>query len=1106
MKVDQKIDEASLSSMITGFLAGRKKAMKKNQQKDKISKKIQKFWDESIYLVESVLNEATEVRAKHPSTGEFLNGVIVGITTAPKEPWKTPLNKAQDVYKIKWNPEGLTPGMEEVSEVPRSNVRSVAKPEPENVEKARLAAQRPSQYIGGRTATEKKLSDEHDPQMAVAPEKYSSKLEIPTPESSTDVATSAALSDKDAPPQETEVNAPQPKEQEQFHNRNKLNISMDELFSKIKKRLHYYLNSDENFSREWRGLATLASGGNEEAKNKMKQIRLDIMKDILSSENLSTKAGVETSALGAKNAKLGVATSQSFNIIASKYLSNLIPKLKSGQTPSPEDINFLSNFLGVDVMMNSPGGEKNAPKVLNPRKVSEIIKLFGGKDSITPEEFANSPLSKFINQSKDVQNFLKLPLDVFPAKFADKIERIADKQNIPSAFEKSRAGEIGGVGYGLKRFLAPKFEKDPKKIEAYKSLDKALISRSKTGFTKLRDALAEMPPEEAQKLLSYFMANKEEISDALKNRVNRSPDFSRQAIGKPGEPEFSKLSLIGSNSPKVPFNKKEIKDIQSAQSAQQSAFDASATNRLANLMSQDEDSMPIASAPSYKVDEKHLPSLTDLWSRIYDVSKQGQGGIVDDVIQRAAEVMNAEPADISWVLTQMIKRNKRTGEIIGLKDPSTEPIENLDEEEMSLAPKLYYALSSDRLKSTKVEQDKDTKKRVRADRREDRNIQPHLADFAQSQAEKIRNISSLEKAKSETDEEMSAQEKARQEEEAKLKKSTLSPDEIESISTRERLGRSKVAAGLRDRRRALSTEEDKLRRELKAYIESPEKLPEEEMDLLKTLASIENPESFGDKKLARRVKQAKKYMDELAKSIKDGESIDTTRGLNNLLIAFAKARTKNPIKYRRMLATVMRPIKLNWFDEEEPLAARIKSLSGVPKEKDMYIPDDKFGKPAVKRHISAPQSPGVGEKKPTPRMSLHGGEVLGKSGDRFSYDKESQTDADKRLAKDLVARARKVVAKSGGSLDSRTALKRALSLLLKKKEFESLSDKSPEEIVKLVKESRSFSILEFITIPGKKKLVKTEIKEKDWQKGKPESKKKWAPTIEKKKKRRKTGK
>jgi hypothetical protein len=1121
MKVDQKMDEASLSSMITGFLAGEKKAMNKKLQKNKLNKKFEKFWDESVSLTESILNEETKVRAKHPQTKEFYNGVVVGIKKAEKQAGRAPLGGAQDQYKIKWDADILPAGAEEVSVVPKFDVRQFERPETEEQQKARLFGSMPRQYIGGKQSVEKKLSDEHDPQMTTAADSFKTKLDIPDEQ-----IKNATFSDKDETPQELEANSITAAKEKQLaatdagDRKDKLRVFHSDLKEKVDKRLRYYLNNDPEFASEWRKLSILAKDGNREAQQKQQKIRVDIIQQILSSENLSTKKGIEASVGKAASKEK---TLENVAPIAVNFINSILPKIKSGNVPSHQEINFLKNFLGLDIVTDLSGKSafEDARIGLSPQKVSQFMKMIGGKDEITKEDFLSSPLAAEIQKNTENAKFLNLPLDVFPGKFIDKIERIANEKNIPSATERRKAGESGGIGYGVRRFVNPKYQKDPKN-KLPSNLEKASISRSKVGFTKLKDALAELPPEEAVKIFNYFSANQSEIQDALKNRVNRSEEFSRGAIGVPGKPEFSTQSLIGSEKPESIFDKKERSRIRAAQDVQAREFEKNAPSRLQQLMSQDEDDTPIPSAPSYKVDERDLPDLKTVWNKLIDVSKQGQGGIVDDVIQRAADTINADPADVGWVLNQMIKKDKKTGKIVGLKNPEKEPIENLDEEEMSLAPRIYYLLSPEvRLVD---------KPKTKSGKREKNPefIGPSVSDFAQSEAEKLKNRDSLKDFIStrEEDEFRDAENAKRNKVSEFIKtrpelgidvekledpevyakaldifeketKKPMDPDEIESINTRERLGRSKVASGLRSRREQLSSEQDKLERELERYVVG---LPSasNDVELIKALAQID-PEKIKDKKFARAVKQSQKTMAKLA-------NLNKISGINNLLIQFAKAK-KDPAKYekyQKMLATVMRPIKINWFGETEPLASRVRTLRDIPKEKNMYIPDDKFGKPSVGEKKFLPLTPD--ETPKTPRMSQHSGEVKGVSGSSFAYDKESQQDADRRLAQDMMRRARKIVAKSGGSLPksggSTTALKRALKLLLKKDEFKSLSDKSPEEILSLLKESRTLSIMEFITIPGKKKLTNTEIKEKDWQKGKPESKKKWVPTFEKKKKRK----
>ena len=218
MAINKKLDEASMTSMITGFLANKKDSMQKRNKKNSKNSRMEKFWsniNESLKL----MSEAKDVQAKDPETGELKPATVVSVSGEGKD----------KKYKVKWKDESKGESVLAYKDITFTQ----EKPD-EN---------KPRQVMStkGNSGSGPKLADETDAQEIGVPDPSGFRNKLPNPKEGEEIEKNG-FSDEDKTPVEAEVNTKPEGEM-----KNKHIMTGAELRSRTNRRLRSLMNSDPKF-------------------------------------------------------------------------------------------------------------------------------------------------------------------------------------------------------------------------------------------------------------------------------------------------------------------------------------------------------------------------------------------------------------------------------------------------------------------------------------------------------------------------------------------------------------------------------------------------------------------------------------------------------------------------------------------------------------------------------------------------------------------------------------------------------------------------------------------------------------------------------------------
>lgn len=853
---NRTLDEASVTSMIQGFLSTQKENMLK-RNKSGAKKKLQKFWsniNESVSLL-----EARDVMAMHPQTNQFEPATVIGATPS----------SSGTVFKVQWKDESLgeptvlpgnkiqferaaTGGPEEdvfvrdetgigdkkaslIGEIPTKNGRMarviIREPgsslEPVLVPMSRVTragqnkwAPKQKMSIGAAHKAKEgpKLHDEVDPQAGQIADKMTEKL--PT--------TSDELKQMQAQlePEDKGSNA-LPVKNSKAGGSMKQAITGDQLRRLTNEKLVDLIGGDPEFSARWRALKERSQSSNEEeasaAKKEIKSIKVSIANKIYDQYGATSKLATEDK-LAAKKGGDSAAKQRFLFTISKKFLDAVAPDIAAGKIPKPELIVMGKSMFDIEFR--------------KPLDVAKIMKILRGEPKAS-DEAVSEFVKEFASKSEDATAFASARLDTFPGNFVDKIERIANKENIPSQYERQQKGEFGGIGQGTKKISVPKkndprpgqelkasqklqntlaAKSDPEKL---KDIEGTVYSRSKVGNTPVARAAQELPIDEIAKLFNYFSQNKDEVARATAERRNKSDVFSKGKLPTPGGTgDFDEESMLGSKSgakikkngtvavPSV-LSKFEQKKLQDEAEAEKSKFKKSIEKRFASQIFQDEDEAPVESGPALSPDPKNIPEPKDLWGRIVNVNVDNNP-FAKKLISAAAKAFNADEEDVEAVLKLLLKTNKK-GLVTDLLDPRKErPAFERDEsgailhpEDVALSLKLFNALNPGRLQ---------TKKDGKTTEAE-QQLAPAFEEFGRGEAEKAINLPSLNQHIATIQAQEEEDKAAKEKELADLKNKRMSPEQIEKINYELDMARAKVGAAIKARLASYKDEDGNLKPE-----------------------------------------------------------------------------------------------------------------------------------------------------------------------------------------------------------------------------------------------------------------------------------------------------
>lgn len=1169
---NRTLDEASVTSMINGFLSTQKENMLK-RNKSGANKKLQKFWsniNESVSLL-----EARDVMAMHPQTNQFEPATVVGATpsssgTVFKVQWKDaslgepvvlPGNKIQferaatggpeEDVMVK-DPKGL--GFEKASligQVPTKDgmmARVImrepgASMEPILVPMSRIKkvgqnkwAPKQSMAIGAKKSKDgPRLHDEVDPQAAPIADKMTEKL----PSSEEGVK---ELVDRRAADEKAEKTGPiSPVVKEKASGSMKQAMSGEKLRQLTNKKLVGFINSDPEFAVKWSALREKIRSQDKDiakaAATEMQSIRASIANKILGDSNASKRNATDEKLAGNKGGS-EERKRKFLSVVSKKFLDGVAPDIAAGKFPKPELAVMAKAMFGIEFK--------------KPSDVAKLMKILGGQTSAAPEAVARF-VDEFASKSEQANAFASAKLDTFPGNFVDKIEKIANKQNIPSQYERQMKGEFGGIGQGVKKISLPQSTEarpgqelkasqklqnsmaskiDPEKV---KDIEGAAYSRSKVGSTPVDRAAQELPIDEIAKLFNYFNQNKDEVARAQAERSNKSDSFSKGKLAVPGSTgDFDEEAMLGTKSgasirggsvsaPSV-LDKSEQKRLQDEAAAKKAEFKKGAQKRLSSQMSQEEDDVPVASGPDLAPSPKNIPAPKNLWSRIVNINVDNNP-FARKLISAAAKTFKADEEDVEAVLNVLLKTDQK-GNVVGLRDPNKEAVQFdsdeqgniLRQEDIDLAQKLFYSLNPGRLQTKQ-----DGKKTE-----EERQLAPAFEEYGKAAADAAISLPSLDKHISRVQSREEKDKAAKEQELARLRspEGRMSPEEMESLNYELDMRRAKVGAAIRNHIASLRDETGALTPEtaerfggLIGRLEKLEKQANDtvdinanyrhSLDMLDEMKPFESewrassdPEST--EKLSQ-LENFRKFVNAMHDVIpKDpyipGGTVRTTphsrRGIDKptgklVHPKFPDVDFEKQPKIKDFLGMKTTTSKPTNPDEADPK----KALAKYKAEEDAGV--DKKARSVVAGRYGFPGNPAPDESKES------GDEVKNRRlSNILSAAKKHVAKQKEPLTVSSIARSMKRIIQKNDKYKDLAGVKIDRGLLgelgMKTKKKESESTKEP------VKESKTpvhkLSLFEFLTVPGKKTLTHAEAKEKDWDKSNPVMKKKFEPKFDKQKK------
>lgn len=1037
MAINKKLDENSVTSMISGYLSNQKENMiKRNRMGAK--KKVQQFWkniNESAQLTEAV-------DAKIGNRDVSVVGAV-------------PSAKGPSMFRVVFKDSG------ESTLVPKEQIQ-FTRIEPKK-------GTEPKQSIGiGTSAPGGGLSDESDPQWTNAPEKEQKRLAT-TPEEKAEVL----------PPSGEENEMPQTATVPDGSASNKtgkrrLELTPKMLRQKLEKRILYFINSDSEFRKKYYSAqAKSKSQDPEERKLGNKQleaIRVQIATKIKDEYN----AKVKKMSLKRDTSSVTGASAENYkdfiSNLSKKFLDGIAPDLSAGKLPNEDLLRMGKELFGIELR--------------TPQVAKSLAKALAGQNQASPE-VVNSFVQKVASKNQDLIDFAKVNLDAFPGNFIDKIEAVANKENIPSEYEYEQAGQAGGLGTAIKRYIPPpSIENDERiKPEQLEKLRGAVYSRSKIGTTPIFKAANSLKIEDIAKLANYFKKHRSEVERSQNERINKSLEFSSGKLPEPGK-SSDKMSEIGSDTDETIFDQREKKDISQELSKQKKDFKKDQESRFEKAQDSEDD--PIEAAPSFKVPEKALPTNKEIWSRLVNVNLE-DSPFVNRLVSTAARSFGSHEDDVREVLRALLKTNS-SGEVVGLKDPNKELIDLpmdekgnfINKEDPDIAQKLFYVLNQGRLQSffnsTRTEKTMD--------------LNPAFDEFKKAQAEKLSNVSALEKHRSSLakKQEREKQERERELEREKIQK--ISPEEIEASEQERDSKRAVLGQKIRNYISSLKNPDGSLK---DSFVQKFEIDPENYRHALTMIQNARDSGLLQDEEVRDEVSKFISLINSLHSKVPSDaytppdtvRSSPSTRGIN---------------KPSGRLVLPQAP------KEDYEKKARDKDFLGVSSTDSASDKDAADPEKALKKYKDEEEA-GVPKTQRSVVVKRYGNPQI--TGSKFS--KETSEEVKNRRLKPLIAAAKKHVAKQGVPL-TKASVSRSLKRLIEKNpKYKDLANdlnykETAKDSIKVKQESKEMkeyyklSLFEFLVLPGKKKLGHAEVKEKAWNDTKPVVKKKWEPKFEKQKK------
>ena len=1108
MAINKKLDEASMTSMITGFLANKKDSMQKRNKKNSKNSRMEKFWsniNESLKL----MSEAKDVQAKDPETGELKPATVVSVSGEGKD----------KKYKVKWKDESKGESVLAYKDITFTQ----EKPD-EN---------KPRQVMStkGNSGSGPKLADETDAQEIGVPDPSGFRNKLPNPKEGEEIEKNG-FSDEDKTPVEAEVNTKPEGEM-----KNKHIMTGAELRSRTNRRLRSLMNSDPKFKSIIISLHKAATErGDNDAAKKLASIRGRIAKDIMSQTNATTKNSSAAGLSGNTNQEV---IKRFLTPIAQKIISKVVSSIEGGEKIDTATAVLFKDIFGLDLRT------KNSLKAM--------LSKFNGKE-VTPEsvqEYVNLAMTP--GNFKNVAKFLNSRLDVYPGEYVDEIESFANKENIPGQFED----RANGIGASVKKIMAPNVKKylgepekkDEEKEDPYKDVQGKSISRARVGDTPV-SSLSNMDPNQIAKLYSYFRSNQPEIERASKERITSKPILSANPkLSEPGA-QVDKLSTIGSEfeqgifSPdeakKFPENpdKKDLEDIWSR-----------IINIKARKDSPEKPSDFSASPIAKKLAEYGAKTFSTKEDPVspYDVMLVLTKMIERDKMGRVVGLKSPEESDIDHedavLATQLYYTLNKDRLNKSVDEKPAKEGEDAPVDKKYLGPALsdFGASEAEKVSKNLPKLQSDVLKKQADQAKRDQQQTDQL------KAERAKRISP-EEIKSVSDE--LAMKRMKHHGGLKRRRAELS-DEESKLS-----GEVKSALGM----------DPEFYDDMTNFLNLSN--PEEEGDFEARFSpkaskkgGVKWKETIPEKaKEARKFNKQREAMKAaLETTDKDSKFSNVTRNLSMIKARIRKlnkelaASEGNPElqqkielqkqKLEKIQSTLMRPVPVNSFGATDPLVGRVDSLQKLPSMSSMYTPGvSRFAKPSPSDYGPKPGSGKLappappkekeredayqlatgdiggeessprfgGEEKPkeneTPeqeqqrlgRDKIRNSKIV--SNPSFIPDKESRKNVQKRLFVDLVKQARKRAALKNEPLTP-TYILSTIKAMYERGKLPKIYDELRPMIEKMSRKdldpNSTMPIVEFLTLPGKKKLVHADVKNKDWSSANPAIKLKFDPKFEK---------